>query len=269
MQARRRRLLGIMLVAVTAACLGSHRSAGAQASPGGNSAQEEGRGGFPGGQMVRGVVTGVSPDGLTMKSERGDVYKIVTTNNTRLMKDRQPVKMADIKPGDGVGAAGVMDAPNKTVHAAFVMVMDAEQVKKAQEDLGKTYIAGKVTAIDDLKLTVQRPDGVSQVIQVDEGTSFRRGRRRDVAGMGGAFGDTSAGAIGQPAGSPSGAESITLADIKVGDVVAGKGALKNGVFVPTELGVMDPAAGGRGRRRGGAAGGDAAGAASPSAGPQP
>ena len=30
-----------------------------------------------------------------------------------------------------------------------------------------------------------------------------------------------------------GGESITLADIKVGDNVAGQGALKGGVFVPT------------------------------------
>ena len=48
-------------------------------------------------------------------------------------------------------------------------------MKKMKEDLGKVYITGKVTAIDDVKLTVMRPDGVSQVIEVDEGTSFKRG----------------------------------------------------------------------------------------------
>ena len=51
--------------------------------------------------------------------------------NTRVTKDRQPVKVADIKVGDGVGAMGVLDAPTKTIHAVFVGVMDAEQVKKA------------------------------------------------------------------------------------------------------------------------------------------
>ena len=55
---------------------------------------------------------------------------------------------------------------------------------------------------------------------------------------GGARG-TGAGAGSGP-GAGSGGESITLADIKVGDMVAGQGALKNGVFVPTELGVADP-----------------------------
>ena len=51
---------------------------------------------------------------------------------------------------------GVLDAATKTVHAVFVTVMDAEQVKKAREDMGKIYITGKVTAIDldGLKMTV-------------------------------------------------------------------------------------------------------------------
>ena len=89
------------------------------------------------------------------------------------------MKVADIKVGDGVGAMGVLDAATKTVHAVFVAVIDAEQVKKAREDMGKMYITGKVTAIDmdALKLTVMRPDGVSQVIGVDEQTSFKRGGR--------------------------------------------------------------------------------------------
>ena len=49
------------------------------------------------------------------------------------------------------------------------------------------------------------------------------------------------------------ARALRLADVKVGDTVAGQGALKNGVFVPTELGVMD-AAMARGRGEGGASG---------------
>lgn len=208
---------------------------------------EAGQTAFAGGQMVRGTVAAVGADGLMVKTETGETVKVVVTPNTRMMKARQPVKLAEIKPGDGVGAMGVTDAPTKTVHAAMLFVMDAEQVRKAREDLGKTYITGRVTAIDEVKLTIKRPDGVSQVIRVDEDTSFKRGRRG--AGGGGA-------GMGQGAGSngvtSAGAESITLADVKVGDMVFGKGGLKDGVFVPTELGVMDGA--GRGRRvRGSAA----------------
>jgi hypothetical protein len=92
-----------------------------------------------------------------------------------------------------------------------------------------------------VKLTVMRPDGVSQVIEVDEGTSFKRGGRGMVSMMNGS---------GPVAGQgPGGGESITLADVKVGDTVMGPGALKNGVFVPTQLGVMDAAAMGQRRRR--------------------
>ncbi|HEV2709363.1 MAG TPA: hypothetical protein VGU67_04040 [Edaphobacter sp.] len=208
----------------------------------------EGGGAFAGGQMVRGTVTAVGADRLTVKTEEGDVYQVAVSANTRVMKDRQPVKIEDIKAGDGVGAMGVMDAPTKTVHAVFVAVIDEEQVKKAREGLGKVYITGKVTAIDmdDAKVTVMRPDHVSQVIQADEGTSFRRGGRRQQAS-----GNIPATGNAVPAGANAGGESITLADVKVGDLVMGRGAVKNGLFVPAELRVMDASS--QGRRRGASA----------------
>ena len=225
---------------------------------------------FAGGQMVRGTVTAAAADHLTVKTDAGETYQVVVSANTRLNKDRQPVKIADIKVGDGVGAMGVLDPATKTVHAVFVAVVDAEQVKKARENMGKTYITGKVTAIDmdTLKVTVMRPDGVSQVIRVDEQTSFKRGGRgmaaiasgAGVVDASGATGGRANGAgVGNGPGARGGGESITLADVKVGDSVAGQGAVKNGTFVPTELGVMDPATMGQRRRRG--AGGDGAGAA--------
>ena len=149
----------------------------------------------------------------------------------------------------------------------FVTVVDAEQVKKLRDAMGKTYIAGKVTAIDELKLTILRRDGVSQVIAVDEDTSFRKGMR----GMQQAFGG---GGGAAPAGAPpaTGGDAITLADVKVGDTVAGPGTLKGGVFVPTTLGVGEPGQGGGGqgggrRRRQGD--GTGAPAATPTTPPTP
>jgi hypothetical protein len=234
---------------------------------------------FAGGQMVRGTVTAATADHLMVKTEAGEVYQVVVSANTRVNKDRQPAKVADIKAGDGVGAMGVLDPATKTVHAVFVGVMDAEQVKKAREGMGKVFITGRVTAIDmdALKITVLRPDGVSQVIGVNEQTSFKRGGRgmsmlasgAGVTELGSGAGRASAGSVASGSnsvgsGSGAGGESITLADVKVGDAVAGRGALKNGMFVPTELGVSDPAA--RRRRReleGGAS------AAAPSGAPSP
>lgn len=216
---------------------------------------------FAGGHMVRGAVIAVSGEQITVKTEAGEVYQVAVSANTRLTKDRQPVKMADIKVGDEVGAMGVLDASTKTVHAIFAGVMDAEQVKKAREDLGKVYIAGRVTAIDSdaLKLTIMRPDGVSQVIGVDEGTSFKRGGRQMAAMVNGS------GEIGSGNARDNNAESITLADVKVGDSVAGRGGLKNGVFVPTELRVIDRAVM---RQRRKAADENAAPTATPAAPPQ-
>jgi hypothetical protein len=77
--------------------------------------------------------------------------------------------------------------------------------------MGKKFIAGEVKAIAETKLTIARVDGQSQDIEVDENTSFKRGK-----------------------------ESITLPDIKAGDFVRGPGELKDGVFVAKELTVGRP-----------------------------
>jgi hypothetical protein len=198
-------------------------------------------------QRVGGEVTAVAGPKLTVKTEDGSTMQIVTTDNTRVMKDRGvAVKVSDLKAGDGVMAAGNLDAANKTLHAAIVFATDAAQLKAMRENLGKTYIMGRVKAInmDDAKLTVERPDGVAQTIGFDETTSFRRGKRGGGLQRGAAAAMQSANT--EPgAALPETGESITLADVKVGDAVRGKGSVKGGVFVPTELVVMTPRAGGR------------------------
>jgi len=201
------------------------------------------------GRMVRGTVTATAADHLTVKTETGEVYDVVVTPNTQVRKGRDQMKLADVHAGDGVGAMGEIDPAKKTVHALFVTVVDAEQVKKARDAMGKTMISGTVTAIDELKLTIKRTDDVVQVIQVDEDTSFQRGTRQMMTalaadGTGAGFGG--GGGRGQrPGAAPAAAdtpESLTLADVKVGSVVAGKGAMKNGVFVPTQLAIADGSA---------------------------
>lgn len=216
-----------------------------------------GRGQFAGMQRINGEVTAVAGANLTVKAEDGSTMTIVTTDNTRVMKGRgNTVRVADIKAGDGVMAAGNLDAPNKTLHAGMLFVVDAAQVKAMRENLGKTYISGRVTSIDadNAKMTIERPDQVSQTIGFDETTSFRRGRPGRM-GFGGGGGAAPAAGAGAPAADAG--ESITLADIKVGDMVSGPGAVKGGTFVPAQLTVMTP---GQGRRRGGEGAG-AAGAA--------
>ena len=219
------------------------------------------RGQLAGMQRIGGTITTISGLNLTVKTADGAEYQVVTTDNTRVMRGRgEAIKLADLKPGDGLMAMGNLDTPNKTMHAAVVISVDAEQVKQMEAaqkarlaDLGKTLIAGRVTAIDldNVTMTVERPDGVSQTIGFDEGTSFKRGRASTGSGNGMGFGRGTNAAGNEPTVTTS-SESITLADIKVGDRVEGPGQVKNGKFVPTELTVMTPGVGRRGPQGAGA-----------------
>lgn len=243
------------------------------------------RGEFAGMGRIMGEVTAVSGSTLTVKAENGESVQVVTTDNTHVMKDRGPVKLSDLHVGDGLMAMGNMDAPNKTLHAAVVMAEDAAQIKAMRDNLGKTYITGRVTSIDldDAKLTLDRADHVAQTIGFDETTSFKRAVRHGEGGTGN--GAEESGGPGRGAGSGRGpgggfggglgmamgngmdrafenGESITLADIKVGDFVAGTGSVKHGVFTPTRL-VDSPSRRGHGTPGEGAAAPGAAGPANP------
>jgi hypothetical protein len=232
------------------------------------------------GQPVQGIVTAAGTDKLTIKTDAGDSYDVTVNATTRIMKAGQAIKLGDVKPGDSVTARGAVDATKKTVEAMMLMDVDAATVAKAKENMGKTYITGRITAIDadNLKLTIERTDQVSQVIAVDEGTSFQRGTRGVAAdvtaaggmAMGGGFGGGGRGMGGQGGGAqaaPPAPESITLADIKVGDAVMATGALKGGAFTVLKMGVTEPGAGGPGGGRNRGAQGAPAGAVSPSAAP--
>jgi hypothetical protein len=144
--------------------------------------------------------------------------------------------------------------------------------------LGKTYITGRITAIDadNLKLTVTRTDGVSQVIAVDDGTSFQRGTRgvaADVTAAGGLAeggfgGGRRGGGVAGAQAAPPAPESITLADIKVGDALMATGTMKSGAFTVLKMGVSEPGAGqGAGRNRGAQGQAAPAGAGMPPAAP--
>jgi hypothetical protein len=195
------------------------------------SAQVRERGGMnqvPG-ENVIGKVTAKTKDSLTIAPMAGgDPVIVKISDTTRVTKERQPFKFEDIKVDEVVFARG--ELKSNTMQAAMVRVVTPEMVQRFQqgggpggqntggfnrEDLGKKFIAGEVKAINETKLTIARPDGQTQEIEVDENTSFKKG-----------------------------AESITLPDIKVGDFVRGRGELKDNVFTPKELIV------GRGQMRG-------------------
>lgn len=254
-----------MSVVVAAGLLvsGSQMQAVAQGRGGGGGGQGGGRGGFGGGgfgggqmgQRVQGTVTAATGNKVTIQTQTGDSYEITAADNARITRSGQPIKLSDIKPGDSVTAMGQVDATKKTVQATMISDVDAATLAKAVANMGKTYIIGRITAIDadNLKLTVTRNDNVSQVIAVDDGTSFQRGMggvqadavAAGALSTGGGFGGRGMGGGrgGAQASAPPAPESTTLADIKVGDTVTATGALKNGAFTILKMGVSAPGAG--------------------------
>ncbi|MDE1154858.1 MAG: hypothetical protein PW735_03910 [Acidobacteriaceae bacterium] len=212
---------------------------------------------FPHMQRAEGEVTAIDGKTLSLKAQDGTTSLVLTTADTRIVRgmgmgpsgprpggsgaeqdhhsmgNLQTLAFTDIQSGDGVLALGQLDDSTHALSARVLVVTDAATLKTLRENLGKTYITGHVTAVDldNASLTVKRPDGVSQTIGFDETTSFRRAHMHQFNS------GSPSSASAQP--EPS-SESITLADIKPGDNVNGKGSLKNGVFVPSELVVAPP-----------------------------
>ncbi|MBS1802698.1 MAG: hypothetical protein JST28_04995 [Acidobacteria bacterium] len=195
-----------------------------------------GMGGFGGmmGRGVMGTVTEVAPDHFTVKTEAGELYTIHFSVNTRIMKGaggggfrRQqggndapftpptPIKPSDIKVGDAIGSAGEVDAAAKSVGAVAIFQIDpdtAKRMREMQANYGKTWLMGRVTAVNEAQVTIQGgPDNATHTFTADENTAFRK--RRD---------------------------PITLADIQPGDMLRVEGAVKNNSFVATTVAVMGP-----------------------------
>lgn len=167
---------------------------------------------------IRGDVTAVSGNTLTVKTEEGQVYTVETSPNTHFRKERDEIQISAIHAGDMIAAMGDKDAKAHTLGAAFVMVIDKARYEQMRADFGKTWTAGVVESIDGTNITVKRPDNTTQIIAVDENTSFRKRR-----------------------------EDITLPDIKPGDNVTARGALHGGAFLAT-LVTLGPRGGFQGQR---------------------
>jgi hypothetical protein len=186
-----------------------------------------------GGRVTIGTVTAVAADHYTIKTEAGETYTIHYSVNTRILKQAagtgqragsgeggertppQAIKPTDIKVGDAIAAMGETDAAAKSIGAVTVFQIDperAKQMREMQANYGKTWLAGKVTAIDGVKVTIMGVnDNSAHSFVADENTVFRKRR-----------------------------EPITLGDIQVGDAVRVEGAVKDGGFLATTVNAMAP-----------------------------
>jgi hypothetical protein len=133
------------------------------------------------------------------------------------------LKPTNLKVGDDVEVMGPIvpdatDTAQKFVAATVVVVVDPERAQAMRERMAswaKTWLAGKVTAIDGVKVTLQGSvDNLPHVLLMDENTTLRKRR-----------------------------EPVTLADISVGDTLMAKGAAQADGFVAASVNVMNPQSG--------------------------
>jgi hypothetical protein len=230
-------VLGLALSAAYAQDASNATPAGQSSGMGSGGSQGQGQrgehGGWGGGGMmgggrgVMGTVTGVAAEHYTIRTDAGDTYTVHFSANTRIMKQMaqrrgpgesggtppQPLKPTDIKVGDVLAALGELDTTAKSIGAMLVLQVDPERAKEMREmqaSYGKTWLMGKVTAVDGDKVTlIGSVDRAAHSFVADENTTFRK--RRD---------------------------PITLADILVGDTVRVTGAVKDGIFVAASVVAM-------------------------------
>lgn len=161
---------------------------------------------------LAGTITAIDVHSITLKTRDGQTAQVAIDVKTQYRKSREAATLGDFKVGDMVFVRGEKTGENAWQAAAVGTRGQGDSPGgNFTEDMGKRFIAGEVKSIDGTQLTIQRPDGVTQKISVDEDTSFREN-----------------------------GESITLADLKPGDHVFGRGELKNRVFVPAVLNVGQP-----------------------------
>ncbi len=169
------------------------------------------------GQPLLGKITAINKGSLELAKMDGTTVSVKVTAKTEYHRDRQGAKLTDFKVGDMVFVRGEENAD----HSVTAQVIGGRSGNGpgagrgfgggAGFVLGKDYVLGEVKSVDAPKLTVLRPDNVTQTLELNEDTSLRRGR-----------------------------ESITMADIQPGDHVMVRGAVEKNVFVPKNLMLFSP-----------------------------
>lgn len=172
--------------------------------------QEEGRGRFVGGK-----ITALKDGALELTRPDGASVTVKLTDKTEYRKDRQTAKIADFKVGDFVlirtEGAGDQDltatlVAERTGGGPGGQGMGGPgggMMMMGGGELGKDFVFGEVKSVDAPKITVLRTDNVTQTLELNEETSLRKGR-----------------------------DSVTMADIQVGDHVFVRGGVQNNAFVP-------------------------------------
>jgi hypothetical protein len=172
---------------------------------------------------VVGKITAIKDGALELVRMDGARVTVKLTDKTEYRKDRQSAKLRDFKVGETVfirtESSGDQDltavaVAGRTGNGPGGPAMGGPgggMMTIAGGELGKDFVFGEVKSVDAPKITVLRPDNVTQTLELNEETSLRKGR-----------------------------ESVTMADIQVGDHVFVRGGMQNNAFVPKMVMVIGP-----------------------------
>ena len=166
-----------------------------------------------------GKIASIGNGSIQISTPDGTTATVKITDKTEYRRDRQAAKLQDFKVGDLVFVR--LDEKAGSEPTAQLIASRSGMGPEGGRgpgggmmmtgDMGKDFIVGEVKSIDAPKLTVLRPDNVTQTLELTEETSLRRGR-----------------------------ESVTMADIQPGDHVVVRGAVENNTFVPKNVMVLSP-----------------------------
>lgn len=196
------------------------------------------QGGEERGPRVIGRIAAIHQGSLDVTRPDGQTVTVKISSDTQFRKDRQQAALTDFKVGDAIMVRGD-ENPDHSINAKMIggrtgngpgpgaggMGMGRGNGANGgpgaggrpggmggnMGTLGKDYVAGEVTAIDAPKLSIMRPDGVAQNVELTENTTLRKGR-----------------------------DPVTMADIKVGDHVMIRGGMEANAFAPKSVIVMSP-----------------------------
>lgn len=177
-----------------------------------------------------GKISAIHEGSIEIAVPNGHAITVKITADTQFRKDRETAKLGDFKVGDMVGVRGQQNQ-DETWTAQTILSRSGAGFGEGDGRgegrgaggpgggrgfmvtgvLGQDYIFGEIKTVDAPKLTILRPDNVTQTIELTEDTSLRKGR-----------------------------DSITMADIQIGDHVFVRGGIKNNAFEPRFVNVISP-----------------------------
>ena len=197
---------------------------GAQAPPTGDATPSGGaaggrqrrqRDGDAGPRPVIGRIASIQDGAIRIIRPDDSEQTVNITAKTEFRRDREPAKLKDFKVGDGILVRGV-ENPDYSITAQMIAGRSGNGPNGPNRQnpagtLGKDFVVGEVKALDPPSITVMRTDNVKQTFELNEDTSLRKGR-----------------------------ESVTMADIQVGDHIFAHGSLQENQFVPKTVVVIGP-----------------------------